>query len=439
MKIPKLSIIIIVVVVVGIAIIFSSKFLFDLQRLSEKRFQPEFENPFVTGSEELKSCLRKTIGDKAFEEIAQNKRQITNTERKDVETCFELERARNEKTPAPTKEFFESDLVDTSQLSRNYPEFIICEYVSEMDVIPVVFDLEKFKEAGLNTICIYLTPPKYSPTMSPKDKEAEWRILKIKWAVGKIKKAGFAVLLDQDVGAGSWEGELLVTKGTSDELLSEMEKENLMWARVAEEYKIEYLSPFGEIEDKLDWFLEKEGLTKEKRIAKTNEWLSQLAPKLREVYKGRLIAHYGELYPELDPGGYDYFGSTVDVGSVSDPTDLNEFRRMIRDTYQVALALEEKTQSEWIIPEIFFAYEELNVGPDIQKKYEEYGEQLKELQDDYFRITFEEILNLPPEKRPRGVETGGYVLDFGGYGPVTFSPLTDEARSEIKKFLSQIE
>jgi hypothetical protein len=99
------SSIIIIAVLVGVAAaVFILTSLSSLQR-SFEGFQHKSENPFVSGSEELKSCMRGIIGDKAFEEIAQNKRRPTDSEGRELETCFKLKRDREQKTPEPTKEY----------------------------------------------------------------------------------------------------------------------------------------------------------------------------------------------------------------------------------------------------------------------------------------------------------------------------------------------
>jgi len=148
--------------------------------------------------------------------------------------------------------------------------------------------------------------------------------------------------------------------------------------------------------------------------------------KLRRVYKGKLVAKWGYLVDGLSAEGYDLVGFTLGHDFI---TDLNKVRENMRQGYQWMIDAAEDTNEGWMVGEAFLPFEEPWAGREIKQMYK--GVNFKDLQDDYFRISFEEIERLPDEDKPRRYAATGY-------GPGTVMPVTAETQEVTRKFFGRI-
>ena len=211
------------------------------------------------------------------------------------------------------------------------------------------------------------------------------------------------------------------------QFLDVVEEEALAWAKLAEEYQVEYFAPANELPSKLHNLLAEysESERQRKKIEKANEWHKYMLPKVREVFKGKVIAKLGDYSTGLDTQEYDVIAYTIGHDFI---LELEEFRRnKVQEVYKVSISQVAAENAEWCVGELYFAYEEA-FNPNAPQEYTTLSKQLRELQDDYHRIIIEEISALPPEKRPKG-------LVVGGYGPGSTIPqLTDSSREIIQNF-----
>ncbi|MBI2143074.1 hypothetical protein HYU20_01905, partial [Candidatus Woesearchaeota archaeon] len=312
-------------------------------------------------------------------------------------------------------------LPDPAGLLRQYPDFIKCSWVSPPGLPQVVENLNELKQLGLNSVCIMQGVRKFD--LSTTDERWESMKLTTLSSIATLKRAGFAIVIFLDAGGGP-QAEKEYTKLTLQQFLDVVEEEALAWAKLAEEYQVEYFAPANELPSKLHNLLVgySESERQRKKIEKTNEWHEYMLPKVREVFNGKVIAKLGDYSAGLDPQGYDIVAYTIGHNFI---TNLEQFRQQkVKATYDVSVT--QAANIEWWVGELYFAYEE--VGPDAPLEYTTQSRQLRELQDDYHRIIIEEINALPPEKRPKG-------LVVGGYGPGSLHPaLTEESKGVINNF-----
>ncbi len=243
-------------------------------------------------------------------------------------------------------------------------------------------------------------------------------------SIATLKRSGFAIVFTLDAGGGP-QAEEGYTKLTMQQFFDVVEEEAFAWAKLAEEYQVEYFAPANELPSKLHNLLAEysESERQRKKIEKTNEWHEYMLPKVREGFKGKVIAKLGDYSDGLDPQGYDVVAYTIGHNFF---TDLEQFRQQkVKKTYDVSI--DQATNSEWW-GEIYFAYEDPFNNPNAPQEYTTLGKQLRELQDDYHRIIIEEINALPPEQQPKGLAVGGYA--HGSLYPA----LTEESKGVINNF-----
>lgn len=314
---------------------------------------------------------------------------------------------------------------DPTGLSRLYPDFVKCSWVSSPELPRVVENIEELKQLGLNSVCIMQGVRRFDSGTS--DEQLESMKLTTISSIATLKRAGFAIVLILDAGGGPI-AEKEYTKLTPEQFLKIVEEEALEWATIAEEYKVEYFAPANELPSKLHNLLAgySESERQRKKIEETNKWHKYMLPKVREVFHGKVIAKYGDYAYGLNPQGYDVVAYTIGHGFI---LDLEEFRRnKVRDTYIVSINQAAAENAEWWVGEIYFAYEEAFNNPNAPQEYITQSRQLQELQDDYHRIIIEEIDALSLEKRPKG-------LAVGGYAPGSVHPkLTEESKRIINNF-----
>ena len=313
---------------------------------------------------------------------------------------------------------------DPTGLVRSYPTFMKCSWLSSPELPQVVNNLNELKRLGLNSVCIGQGVDRFNSRINAEDSQ-RMKLTTLS-SIATLKRAGFAIVFILDAGGGP-QAEEGYTKLTMQQFLDVVEEEALTWAKLAEEYQVEYFAPANELPSRLHNLLAEysESERKQKKIEETNKWHSYILPKVREVYQGKVIAELGGYNVGLDPQGYDVIAYGIGHSFM---LDLEEFRRNnIQETFKVSIAQAQAANAEWWVGELYFAYEEA-FNPNAPAEYATKGQQLQELQDDYHRIVVEEINALPPEQRPIG-------LAVGGYAPGSLHPkLTIESIKVIRDF-----
>lgn len=312
------------------------------------------------------------------------------------------------------------DLTSTASLTRHYPNFVKCAAISAPELRQLTNLIDELKSLGHNTICIGKNVDRFIPALMDKRTSDQIKSQTLS-AISTFKKAGFAISLDIDTGGPMAEKEY--TKLPLEQFVQIVEEDTLEWAALAEEYQVEYFTPAGEMKSKfhnlLAHYLEPE--RKRRKIEKANEWYSQILPKVRQVFKGKVVARFGGYDTGYGVEGYDAVAYTSGHSFI---TDLDLFRQEIRKIY--ANSLKQAAGKAWWVT-TYLAYGDAADNPNDPSEYTTKRTQLQDLQDDYYRIVIEEIDALPKEQRPQGFE-GGHI-PF----PIAISH-TDEAKEVVKQF-----
>jgi len=242
----------------------------------------------------------------------------------------------------------------------------------------------------------------------------------------RAKQQGFAVLLTTDfLGANPGSFEEQGVRITEEQYLAVSEEAALYWARIAEKYNVEFFAP----QSALDGMMEMNFAENQSDAGtKASEWHRGMLPKLRERFSGRVIAKIGQISEVYDMTGYDYMGLTI---TPTHGWDLKDFREYVRTEYSMLARVAHKSGSKWYLSEVWMPYGGLPGMEAVDARLRsKYGQSLDELQDDYYRITIEEYLNMT-ENGP-----SGYVFhpwDGAGAG-VKDRPAEDV----IKEFFGRI-
>lgn len=325
---------------------------------------------------------------------------------------------RSESTPDPNAPL-PPQLIppDPTGLSRQYPYFMKCAAINSPELPELVRHIEELQALGHNTICIGQSIDQFNPRIDVQESAAmQSRTLS---AIVTFKKAGFAISLDIDTGGPMAENE--IAKLTSEQFLTIIEEEVLKWAALAEEYQVEYFTPVSEMPSKLH-NLYPESERQQKKVERANRWYHEVLPKVREVFRGKVVARLGAYYSELRPRGYDMVAYTTGHGFI---TNLDKFRQEVQKVYFASRELANANQTAWWVT-TYFAYDE-GFNPNAPIEYTTLRTSLQDLQDDYYRIAIEEIEALLPEQRPTGFE--------GGHMPVSpTTKTTDEAKGVVQDF-----
>jgi len=236
-------------------------------------------------------------------------------------------------------------------LTRNYPDIVKgnwepnASFMSKM----IRVDADELKELGVNTLSVAAEYEfKKDGTYFMRDEE------EIRSNIVTAKEEGFAVWIGVSfVGGGDIKS--YKEKGidiTLEKYLEVSDEIALKWAKVAEEFNVEYFGPQNELDFMIMTNFEEDG---SKRSLMLADWYKQILPRVHNVYSGKVIAKFAwveETIPETasDYTGYDY------VVEAWHPFGTVLF----------------KTNAD--------------------------GESLDELQDDYYKVLVEEYLQIKKDK-----------------------------------------
>jgi len=140
----------------------------------------------------------------------------------------------------------------------------------------------------------------------------------------------------------------------------------LKTAKLAQKHGVEMLIPFEPLSDLTNWDF-------------ASSWHQKMLPKLRDVYKGRLVVgsqkyHLAVVdYPNFDYSGYDYVGLGVDFDGF--PTSWEKLRLAIRRVLDYADGLKKKYGIKIIISRV--AFQPLPESMAIFEGYDEHPEEVK--------------------------------------------------------------
>lgn len=162
----------------------------------------------------------------------------------------------------------------------------------------------------------------------------------------------------------------------------------LEWAVKAERYKVEYFVPLYNAADVVT-----DAGTTQKIIS---DWHESAATELREVFNGKLVAHFGTLRADFTVPSYDYIGLNIDSNFLG----AEVFRDAVVRDYELAAQVSAQSGNiPWLVMSARFPNASYGDGD---------GGQGALSQADYFRIALEEYGNFSGTVRPAGFCFMGY-------------------------------
>lgn len=169
----------------------------------------------------------------------------------------------------------------------------------------------------------------------------------------------------------------------------------LEWAKIAEEYGLEYFVPVNEYEK----LLESNGYDLDFIYEKTNAFYDKLMPQLRGIYSGKIIMKTGHLgdwenHKNLDHTAADLFG----VGTyyaLSAENIREDFSKMVKVADEISV----RDGTPWLVTEYLIATPE-----DIERDF--VGEGIKIDMKDAYEVAISE---LKKSRRNVGFTFTGYI------------------------------
>ncbi len=213
--------------------------------------------------------------------------------------------------------------------------------------IGISYFADDYKDIGINT---YSITPKYSRDNGKLvhtvdhaigEKADEEKIVNII----KAKKAGFQVVLvahdlyDMFPDANNNE------KFSPEEYIGEVKATSLKWAKIAEDYKVEYFVPISEFE----YILYENGYTAEKACEITNNMYKDVIPEVRKIFNGKIYCRVGGMdakFSCMDFSQCDMFGFTYGFTGKNYKSNFNAL-------FNVGEKLYEKYKKPYIMAEAF--------------------------------------------------------------------------------------
>lgn len=131
----------------------------------------------------------------------------------------------------------------------------------------------------------------------------------------------------------------------------QMEEEAIKWARIAEEYKVEYYAPVNEFE----YYMHDNDYPIKEIHERTNKFYSRVIPKVRELYKGKIYCKVGSMDSQFDGISFrqcDLFG--IGYGTFTEPPA--QFAAKVTSSIKMAEAVSARDGVPYIYGELFVVH-----------------------------------------------------------------------------------
>lgn len=212
----------------------------------------------------------------------------------------------------------------------------------------ITYFVDDYKDIGVNTYSII---PKYS-------RDGNVLIHTVDHAVGekadeetianliKAKKAGVQVVLVAHDLYDMFPDANKNEKFSPESYVEEVKATSLKWAKIAEDYKVEYFVPINEFE----YILYENGYSAERACEITNKLYEEVIPKVREVFKGKIYCRVGGMDAKfgcMDFSQCDIFGFTYGFSSGAN------YESNFEAEFKVGEQLYEKYKIPYIMAESF--------------------------------------------------------------------------------------
>ncbi|MBI2133452.1 hypothetical protein HYU11_02105 [Candidatus Woesearchaeota archaeon] len=277
--------------------------------------------------------------------------------------------------------------------------------------IGVTYFTEDYKEMGVNTYSII---PKYThkegtlthtvdhATGEEADKEKIANII-------KAKKAGLQVVL---VAHDLYDMFPDVTgkKGgiKFEEYYDDVEATALKWAKIAEQYQVEYFAPVSEFE----YVLYENGYPAEEACTITNSLYKKIIPKVRETFKGKVYCRVGGMggkFGCMDFSQCDIFGFTYGFEGGNPKANFES-------SFKEAELLYSKYRKPYIMAEAFMLVIQGNTMEDCISLHKAGMQAYKDVATNAIGYTFMGLIQRDPVSKNdcpiTGTELVGKYRDF---------------------------
>lgn len=239
-------------------------------------------------------------------------------------------------------------------LTRKYPEKIHALFEIGRNTIPLLHFSDELKDLGVNTYVVQaeinykkgqlkLFQPGYTSPFILSQEQAK-RVIIHRMLLAK--QQGFAVSFVPDYPE-------LFDLGKDKYNLNQLEPQYiniaLEWAKIAEEYGLEYFSPINEYEK----LLESNGYDLNLIYQRTNAFYAQLMPQLRKVYSGKIIIKTGHLGDWENHRNLSFKNADLVGVGVWYALSAESISRDIADMVRVMDEISDRDQTPWLITEYY--------------------------------------------------------------------------------------
>jgi hypothetical protein len=268
--------------------------------------------------------------------------------------------------------------------TRSYPAVIKGNWEpNEQYMAQTLDDSDRLKDLGVNTVSI---AAEYAFNNDGSYYMYDERQVMIN--LKRAKEKGFSVLLAPSfIGSHGVDFEANGIDMNLERFFQLSEEIALKWAEISEEYSVEYFVPQKEF----NFIIGNYGETEEERANLTSFWHKNVLPKIKQVFTGKMVAALAHADEGTIVTGYDYVGNTM--GFVGEPLSL--FEQELPAILEILRDVAANSGAEWLITEGIVAY-----GGPFYPEYEtdREGTVVDELQDDYYRLIFDQYLSYTDNK-----------------------------------------
>jgi len=257
-------------------------------------------------------------------------------------------------------------LYQSLETKQNYPEFIkaIQTYGTMANLVEVLYFGDVLKDLGVNTQFIHANhwfkngqfELWYQGYKNPMNLNQDQSKRALVHNILLAKQLGLAVILFPDYYQLEDGG--MAKLNISNDLEKRLETIALDLAEIAEKYQVEYLVPSNQIE----MIFESNGYSIKEAQTRTNAFYASVVPKIRAIYKGKILYKMGGFnrwhnYDGISLEGADLFGFTGCYNTHRD--DLTFMASDIKTAAAQANKLSKKYNIPWFHAEFVISDEEI--------------------------------------------------------------------------------
>lgn len=226
--------------------------------------------------------------------------------------------------------------------------------------LAVHYFADELKDLGVNAYHVipsYVVDPNKKVVLSTQRFTGEQAMEEVISNILRAKKEGFAVVLV----AGDYYPLFMHGRESNfpfppldkapinmDDYEYQIEEEAIKWAKIVEEYKVEYYAPVNEFE----YYMYDNGYPIKEIHDRTNRFYSRVIPKVRQLYSGKIYCKVGSMDAQFDGISFklcDIFG--VGYGTMTEPP--SQFAAKVASSIRMAETVSARDGVPYIYGELF--------------------------------------------------------------------------------------